>query len=295
VKPAIDSTDFLQRPIGRYLATPTWIAFCAHEAVSGFVLWGSPTAEDVIQLMKVVAVDGSPLASPMARWVDMRRLEPSAGPFSVLARHFAVNAKQFEKIVTRAAVIYSGELAKALIAGLGQVMATPYTLSMFTDPTEAVSWLGLEGFFVRELDEIQASTIGTLPFLRDLRAWLSVRLRDASLQGAVLAMKTSQRSLQRHLSEHGTSFQRELRAQRVLVAKELLRSGNAPISVIAYEVGCASTQSFGRLFREVTGSTPSEWRAGDRESPPNIAQERVRGASGSLIGVRSPGRRIFEK
>jgi AraC-like DNA-binding protein len=265
MRPAADEADFLHRPLGRYLVAPSWIAFYADEGISGFMLWGSPGAPDLTGLMRVLPVSGSILAAPMPRWVDVRRLEPRPSAFAVFAEYFAANAEALGRCVTRAAALHGGGLVGAMVAGLGAVIPTRYPLRTFNDSDKALSWLGLpEASFVRELDEVQAAAIGTAALLSDLRAWLSSQLAGASLADAATALGTSQRSLQRRLRGHGTSFLRELSRTRVEVAKGLLRETDQQITAIAYEVGCSSVHHFGELFRRETGTRPTTWRMTQR-------------------------------
>jgi hypothetical protein len=61
-----------------------------------------------------------------------------------------------------------------------------------------------------------------------------------------------------------TTFQRELDAARVRVAMRILVERDAPLTEIAYDVGCASPQHFSTLFRRVIGTSPSAWRGRQR-------------------------------
>jgi AraC-like DNA-binding protein len=274
VQQATSAEDFLGQPVGRYLTTPNWVAFCATQKLSGFVLWGQPSAADVHALLQLLAVRGSPLASPMARWVDLRRLQ-SPDPLAFSADYFAANFGLLQGVVTRAAVLHNGGVVAAVVAGFDKVVPTPYPMASFSEPSDALSWLGpgYDFAFVRELDHIQALSAGSAPLVRDLRAWLTTRLCDASLPAAAAALGTSQRSLQRRLREHGASFQDLLIAERIEVAKRLLLETDAQVTTIAYEVGCASVHYFGVLFRRETGSTPTRWRADHRPSAPSCGAE----------------------
>lgn len=60
----------------------------------------------------------------------------------------------------------------------------------------------------------------------------------------------------------GKSFPQLLNERRVEDAKRLLRETKASIKVIAQEVGFNSTASFNRVFRDITGQTPSAYRGG---------------------------------
>jgi AraC-like DNA-binding protein len=59
----------------------------------------------------------------------------------------------------------------------------------------------------------------------------------------------------------GKSLPQLLNEKRVEDAIRLLEQTGAPISVIAEQVGFSSIPSFNRVFREVTGATPSDFRS----------------------------------
>lgn len=59
----------------------------------------------------------------------------------------------------------------------------------------------------------------------------------------------------------GKSFPRLLNEFRVDDAKRMLLDPSIPIQVLAFEVGFNSLASFNRVFREVTGETPSHYRS----------------------------------
>lgn len=63
----------------------------------------------------------------------------------------------------------------------------------------------------------------------------------------------------------GKSFPRLLNDLRVEDAKRMLQDPGIPIQVLAFEVGFNSLASFNRVFREVTGETPSGYRAAHLE------------------------------
>lgn len=73
---------------------------------------------------------------------------------------------------------------------------------------------------------------------------------------------TSENTLSRAINRaFGKSFPRLLNEFRVEDAKRMLHDPSIPIQVLAFEVGFNSLASFNRVFREVTGQTPSHYRA----------------------------------
>jgi len=59
----------------------------------------------------------------------------------------------------------------------------------------------------------------------------------------------------------GVPPHRYLLTRRVERATALLRDGDRPITDIAYETGWESLGTFGRTFRDITGESPSTFRA----------------------------------
>jgi transcriptional regulator GlxA family with amidase domain len=60
----------------------------------------------------------------------------------------------------------------------------------------------------------------------------------------------------------GMSYQEYVNRKRIAKAKELLRTSPQSIAEIAAYVGFADNTGFGRIFKKVTGYTPSAYRKG---------------------------------
>src|SRR5690349_20849272 len=59
----------------------------------------------------------------------------------------------------------------------------------------------------------------------------------------------------------GVPPHRYLLTRRIERAKALLRDTNLPVTDIAFQTGWSSLGTFGRIFRDITGESPSELRA----------------------------------
>lgn len=70
----------------------------------------------------------------------------------------------------------------------------------------------------------------------------------------------SKRTLQRKLSEEGTSYQKQLNHVRELLAKRYLTTTSMRSNEIAFMLGCLELNSFLRAFNTWTGLSPSEYR-----------------------------------
>ena len=73
-------------------------------------------------------------------------------------------------------------------------------------------------------------------------------------------MGMSDRTLQRRITQAGTTFRQLLLQARLTQARELLRDPRNDIAEVAYLLGYQDTSSFYRAFRDQEGTTPARWR-----------------------------------
>ncbi|MFC9689252.1 AraC family transcriptional regulator ligand-binding domain-containing protein [Kribbella sp. NPDC056951] len=97
-------------------------------------------------------------------------------------------------------------------------------------------------------DRVRAALTETLP------------AGDASIGAVTQQLATSARTLQRQLSQEGTSFQAILAGTRENLARHYLINGELRTSEIAFLLGYDDTNSFYRAFRTWTGTTPDAIR-----------------------------------
>ncbi len=115
---------------------------------------------------------------------------------------------------------------------------------------------------------LAVDTAGHDPALDDLRRKISARLEDGtpSLAELAHASHTSARTLQRRLSDRGTSLRALVDDVRREAAQELLARPDTEISEICFVLGFSDPAPFYRAFRRWTGTTPQKFR--DQTSPP---------------------------
>ncbi|WP_348632074.1 helix-turn-helix domain-containing protein [Mesorhizobium sp. M2E.F.Ca.ET.219.01.1.1] len=70
----------------------------------------------------------------------------------------------------------------------------------------------------------------------------------------------SERTLQRRITEQGTSFRELLINARQELGRQLLSDPTADIDEVACLLGYQDASSFYRAFREWEGTTPNRWR-----------------------------------
>lgn len=93
----------------------------------------------------------------------------------------------------------------------------------------------------------------------------ALRDGEVTVDRVARSLRSSRRSLQRRLSEAGTSFQQLVDGTRRASALELVEEGNLPAEEVAYLVGYADVRTFYRAFRRWTGTTPAAWRSARAE------------------------------
>ena len=94
------------------------------------------------------------------------------------------------------------------------------------------------------LEDLMRASVGNIPSLDELAA----------------ALNTSSRSLQRELSDEGTSYQELVKRYRMRHAKVLLLEKRPNIKAIAYTLGFKDVGSFRRAFRDWTGESIGAWQ-----------------------------------
>jgi AraC-like DNA-binding protein len=115
--------------------------------------------------------------------------------------------------------------------------------------------------------QLCAPPTGSTPSVSErVRALLARHLDSGDLQLDDIAsqLALSRRSLQRRLSEEGTTFQRlvdEVRHQRCI---QLLEDHGLPLEELAFLLGFSEPSAFFRAFRRWTGASPGEWRSSRR-------------------------------
>lgn len=83
---------------------------------------------------------------------------------------------------------------------------------------------------------------------------------ELTLATIAKALKTSERSLQRHLADEGTSFDGVLDEVRRDLALRYLADPKIAVAEVAYLLGYSEPSPFHRAFKRWTGKTPTEMR-----------------------------------
>jgi AraC-like DNA-binding protein len=263
--------ELARAPTGRYVAGETFAHFCASPTLWGVILWGRPELHHALELGRSLVLELKAPAVPHASIVDASRLDGGdASAFAATDGYLRTFGAKLARYVTRLALIRPRGLSGAVVAGAYDVLPRPYPVEVFADARDAFAWLAPDrdrswptdgaGF----LAALHAEAAGAPPELARLRAFLDAHLADATLAAAVRALALSERTLQRRLGDAGTTFQDQLADARIRAAKRMLAETDAPLTAIAYDVGCASLQHFSALFRKRERESPSAFRKRQR-------------------------------
>lgn len=124
---------------------------------------------------------------------------------------------------------------------------------------------GLSTYLLHRLDDLKARTTQR-SIVDDVRAAIAESLPDGQPNKSRIARRLgmSERTLHRHLSDHGETFQAITTAARRDAAQSLLASTAHSLTDIAFLTGFSDQTAFTRAFRRWTGKTPAAYRAAHR-------------------------------
>jgi AraC-like DNA-binding protein len=124
----------------------------------------------------------------------------------------------------------------------------------------------LQSVLLRNADEIAARLPKPDDVVSDLRRILLSRLAqgDSNIESVARSMGTSVRSLQRRLTDRGSSYQDVLESIRREAAGQYLSDRALSISEVGYLLGYSEPAAFHRAFKRWHGCTPQEYRLAHR-------------------------------
>jgi AraC-like DNA-binding protein len=256
--------ELAHAPAGRFVAGESFVHFCAEPELWGIVLWGRPGKPQAMQLGSTLVLELAPPAVPHASILDASRLDASdPGAFKAAQRYVTHYQDLLAQWITRMALIRPPGMSGATVSGAYEIIPKPYPVAIFEDTQRAFAWLApkYKDTGPAMLEDLYAQATGTDRVLGELRVYLEARLLDAEMASTAAALGLSPRTLQRKLGASSTTFKRELAEARIRVAKRKLLESDAPLTAIAFDVGCASLQHFSATFRKSERISPSEFRA----------------------------------
>lgn len=261
-----DAAQFRKTPHGYFVRGRTWLVWSWDRTLGGFTLWGTPDANDAAAVVELF--DLPPTPEPLDVLVDARRVEgvePTGfAKFTAgLTRHLPV----VEKVVRRTAVVLPGGWVGAVVAGVQHVVGSRYRWQTFSSMEPALEFLARRELpeALQEVAALVDETMNQQPLVPRLEDFLAQRGFDVTIHDAALELGVSVRSLQRALSDGGTTYRDEVIRSRRLLAQKLLAETDDKLESVALSAGFSSLQHFSTQFKRWTGMTPSDYRARGRQ------------------------------
>lgn len=252
---------FLGGTVGRYTVTGTSFVWCASPTLCGVFLWGEPTEAETRAILHIFDQYPKHMAPRFDMVLDTRGVQRAeAGGVKLLFSWLLANRKELANhLRMQANVIHEGPIG-FLLTGLLPVAGWTLPYRMHFEPAEAFRLVaGQAGDALwAEVEAIAERLRGVSRELRVAREMLAQKL-DVTASEVSRALGMSQRSLQRALTRHGTSFHAEVVSARVRRAEALLQSGDEKIAAVASRVG-VSERALTLMFRAKLGVSPAEWR-----------------------------------
>jgi AraC-like DNA-binding protein len=260
--PADSLASYIASPTGSYVASRSAAVFWATEALSVLLFWGHPDEADAEFITVAVPACAAQFGHPPAMLLDLRGLEfLDLRAFEILSSGLVSKFGSQSRLCTRQAIVTPRGSVGAIVGQFFEFPSGGSCARSFTDAGDALVWTGVRD--PKLLDDLER-----IPRISSLVSSMLTRLRTelerrppGNARDLARRFGVSQRTLQRRLRELGTTFQEEVTAAHLRIARRLMRETTHPLKWIAAESGYGSLQHFSSSFRARVGLSPSEWRA----------------------------------
>lgn len=257
---AASFSRYAQDPVGQYLAGAHWLAFCRAPRFWGFALWGRVEADEVRPLVDALRLELHDDVPPHVSLVDATRLTGAdAAGFEVMQRYVAAHRAALARQVTSLALVHPAGFEGAVVAGFYNVLERPYPVALVTDVAAGLAHLGVNDAAFAPALAAAVDHVAGSPLIGAVQAAVRERPRAAVAEVA-RQLGLSARTLQRRLTDEGTSFSTVQAEARLARALERITGSTSSLTSIALDVGFSSTQHMSAAVKRATGKTPTELR-----------------------------------
>jgi hypothetical protein len=156
LSPAGSVDAFLFDPFGRYVKGDGLLYFCADPQLDGTLLWGSPSIGDVELLSRAGGALHRRDAAPRVSLLDLRRVRDiPPETYQAMSGYIRRIKRSLKKRLRAQALVRPQGMPGAVIAGYFEIEPLEHPFRIFTDPAEALAWLGRsEPGLLEWLDEL---------------------------------------------------------------------------------------------------------------------------------------------
>lgn len=124
----------------------------------------------------------------------------------------------------------------------------------------------LWAFLKRAPEDWTFSALHRTSIVAKTREYLEQHMaQPVTIQRLAQALHTSVRTLNRRFAEEGTHFQAVKDGLRRDIAVHRLTNSNTGVAALAFDLGFADATGFCRAFKQWTGSSPADYRKGNRQ------------------------------
>jgi len=262
-----DSCGFLRAPLGCWAAARSGLVWCASPTLLGATLWGTPSPEDLAELVSLLrAIEPlceSTVGPRVTLVFDTSGLERLSEDGLRALVGWLHEERDWLRRRVRLQVSVLGDGVEAMaIAGLLPFVGDthPFRTARSLDAGLAIAGdAGDAAALSTALAARAAATRGTPRLVAALRGILRQRPGDLHLALAARRLAVSTRTLQRELERAGTSFRDEQREACFAAAVELLTTTDLKVAAVAGRIGI-SEQKLTLLMREHARTTPAAFR-----------------------------------
>ena len=180
--------------------------------------------------------------------------------FQTLLAYLKKRRDDWSPNVAKQVVLHQGGLAHAAVAGMFQFLKPAHPVVFCEDVTAAYTEIGAIDLRA-SAEALRSELLGVPEIVRRVRAALENLPPGAEFVAIAKSLKTSVRSLQRHLADSGTSLREERQLHIVRAAERLLEATEMDLDAVAAQVGASSASHLVTMFRQHRKTTPGAYRA----------------------------------
>lgn len=266
--------EFFGPPAYRYVLRRSFAYWQAERRVFGMMMWGRPEEADVLEMIEAHEVGANPLFRGHASLVDVRDLESvDLMSFETMLARLKQRRDAWSPNVGKQVVLHRGGFAHAAVVGMFHFLKPAHPVEFCEDPSAAFE--ALDAGDVRdEVEALKARLLGLPEPVRRVREALNALPPDAPPAAIVKHLGTSMRSLQRRLTECGTSLRAEKQLHILRNAERLLETTELDLDALAARVGASSGSHLVTLFRQHHNTTPGAFRTARHHArrPPAVEE-----------------------
>lgn len=252
--------DFIADPVGRYFVAGATLCTVITPSAGVVALTGRPGPDEArAALAAFDALDSPAMRGPVNILLDARRLSIDLGGLDALVAWVRTrHAWLASRIGVQVGLVRYGPAALTL-CGVLPFLGPPYPFVVTESPDEAMRRVGLPHDTLAIVDALVDRDIAEPSTITRLRLLLDERQPALPVDVAARALGLSTRTLQRALTQAGTSYGAEVRRARYEVARRLLLETDDKVAEVARRVGI-SESALTELTRTIAGCTPAALR-----------------------------------